>query len=171
MLHSPGTDYRSAGHRRGRANTRGAGPGPGTWRPGPHPLSAERTPSAEVSGYGLRASKAFSWLLAAMDLTVLCLMGFGLSTQDPDPATTGTLNGNTINLNSSTPDPALRGGWARRMTWACADKATRVAVNSVVFRSSGHHPRQLHRDDLPPHGAHAACPRSPRCSWPHQTRP
>ncbi|MES4892550.1 pentapeptide repeat-containing protein [Streptomyces sp. NPDC096012] len=90
-----------------------------------------------LSGYGLHAARAFSWLLAAMSVTVLLLVGVGLPTHDPDPATTGTLNGSKISLNTSTPDPALRGGWPQRMTWVRAEKATRVAVNSVVFRSSG----------------------------------
>jgi uncharacterized protein YjbI with pentapeptide repeats len=70
-----------------------------------------------LSGYGLRASRAFAWLLAAMSLTVLLLMGVGLPSHEPDPA--------------------LRGTWSQRMTWARAEKAFRVAVNSVVFRSSG----------------------------------
>ncbi|MER6921186.1 pentapeptide repeat-containing protein [Streptomyces spiralis] len=90
-----------------------------------------------LSGYGLRASRAVSWLLAAMSLTVLLLMGVGLPTHDPDPATTGTLHGSKISLNTSTPDPALHGRWDQRMTWKRAEKATRVAVNSVIFRSSG----------------------------------
>lgn len=90
-----------------------------------------------LSGYGLRASRAFISLLAAMSLTVLFLMGVGLPTHDPDPATTGTLQDSKITLNTSTPDPALHGGLPQRMTWARAEKATRVAINSVVFRSSG----------------------------------
>ncbi|MGQ7754409.1 pentapeptide repeat-containing protein (plasmid) [Streptomyces sp. WC2508] len=90
-----------------------------------------------LSGYGLRASRAFTWLLAAMSLTVLLLIGVGLPTHDPEPSTTGTLHGNKISLHTSTADPALRGTWSRRMAWARAEKATRVAVNSVVFRSSG----------------------------------
>ncbi|MFF4756651.1 hypothetical protein ACWD5R_45525 [Streptomyces sp. NPDC002514] len=90
-----------------------------------------------LSGYGLRASRAFTWLLATMSLTVLLLIGFGLPIHDPDPATTGTLKGSKISLNTSTPDPALDGGWSKRMTWARAEKAVRVAVNSVIFRSSG----------------------------------
>ncbi|MFF6993291.1 hypothetical protein [Streptomyces sp. NPDC010273] len=90
-----------------------------------------------LSGYGLRASRSFTWLLAAMSVTVLLLMGTGLPTHDPDPATTGTLHGSKINLNTSTPDLALHGGWPQRMTWNRAEKAARVAVNSVVFRSSG----------------------------------
>ncbi|MDX3763339.1 hypothetical protein [Streptomyces sp. AK02-04a] len=70
-----------------------------------------------------------------MSLTVLLLTGFGLPTHDSDPATTGTLRGSKISL--STPDPAIRGDWNQRMTWTRVEKATRVAVNSVVFRSSG----------------------------------
>ncbi|WP_406485970.1 hypothetical protein [Streptomyces phaeochromogenes] len=90
-----------------------------------------------LSGYGLRASRAIGWLLAAMTITVLLLMSFGLPTHDPDPTTTGTLHSSKINLNTSTPDPALHGPWPQRMTWTRAEKATRIAVNSVVFRSSG----------------------------------
>ncbi|WP_367318234.1 pentapeptide repeat-containing protein [Streptomyces sp. HUAS ZL42] len=90
-----------------------------------------------LSGYGLRASRAFTWLLAAMSLTVLLLMAFGLPARDPEPATTGTLSGSKISLNTSTPDPTLHSGWSQRWSWARTEKATRVAVNSVVFRSSG----------------------------------
>ncbi|WP_337999695.1 pentapeptide repeat-containing protein [Streptomyces murinus] len=90
-----------------------------------------------LSGYGLRASRAMGWLVAAMSLTVLLLMGFGLPSHDPEPATTGTLYGSKISLNTSTPDPSLRGGLDERMTWVRAEKATHVAVNSVLFRSSG----------------------------------
>ncbi|WP_345548969.1 pentapeptide repeat-containing protein [Streptomyces lannensis] len=90
-----------------------------------------------LSGYGLRASRAFTWLLAAMSMTVLLLMGTGLPTHDPVPATTGTLHGSKISVRTSTPDPALHGGWSQHMTWDRAEKALRVAVNSVVFRSSG----------------------------------
>ncbi|MEV7346786.1 pentapeptide repeat-containing protein [Streptomyces sp. NPDC093544] len=90
-----------------------------------------------LSGYGLRASRAMGWLLAAMSLTVLLLVSFGLPTHDPDPATTGTLQGSKISLNTSTPTPALQDGWDQRMTWTRVEKGTRVAVNSVIFRSSG----------------------------------
>ncbi|MFI5887985.1 pentapeptide repeat-containing protein [Streptomyces sp. NPDC051554] len=90
-----------------------------------------------LSGYGLRASRATGWLLAAMTITVLLLMTFGLPTHDPDPATTGTLHGSKISLTTTSPDPALHGGWPQRMTGPRAEKATRIAVNSVVFRSSG----------------------------------
>ncbi|MGW7043218.1 pentapeptide repeat-containing protein [Streptomyces avermitilis] len=90
-----------------------------------------------LSGYGLRASRASTWLLAAISLTVLLLMEVGLPIHDPGPTTTGALHGSRISLSTRTPDPALHGTWSQRMTWARAEKATRVAVNSVVFRSSG----------------------------------
>ncbi|MFE7933404.1 pentapeptide repeat-containing protein [Streptomyces sp. NPDC057456] len=90
-----------------------------------------------LSGYGLRASRAFAWLLAAMSLTVLLLMGFGLPTHEPRPATNGTLRGQAISLSTTTQRPVLSGSWPQRMTAARAEKATRVAINSVVFRSSG----------------------------------
>ncbi|MEV4872079.1 hypothetical protein AB0K90_23575 [Streptomyces syringium] len=62
-----------------------------------------------LSGYGLRSSRAFAWLLATMSLTVLLLMGFGLPTDDPDPATTGTLSRQDRPQNqSSRPCPDQR---------------------------------------------------------------
>ncbi|MFF8931488.1 hypothetical protein ACF1AO_29950 [Streptomyces longwoodensis] len=90
-----------------------------------------------LSGYGLRAARAFGWLIAAVSLTALLLMGFGLPTHDPDPATTGTLHGGKVSLHTTTPDPTLRGGWRDHFTASRAEKATRIAINSVFFRSSG----------------------------------
>ncbi|MEV1040388.1 pentapeptide repeat-containing protein [Streptomyces sp. NPDC050204] len=90
-----------------------------------------------LSGYGLRASRAIGWLLAIMSLTVLLLMGIGLPSHNPDPTTIGTLQGGKITLHTKTSDPALHGTWSQHVTWARAEKASRVAVNSVVFRTSG----------------------------------
>ncbi|MFI9234458.1 pentapeptide repeat-containing protein [Streptomyces rimosus] len=90
-----------------------------------------------LSGYGLRSSRALAWLLTAMSLTVLLLMGFGLPSSTPDPVSTGTLDHGKITLRTSSPDAALSGAFGRRMTWERAEKATRVALNSVIFRSSG----------------------------------
>ncbi|WLW55218.1 pentapeptide repeat-containing protein [Streptomyces sp. YU58] len=91
-----------------------------------------------LSGYGLRASRALAWLIAAMASTVLILMLWGLPTHDPEPETTGVLSaGHRITLTTVTPDPAVTGHWHRRLTIQRAEKATRVVVNSVVFRSSG----------------------------------
>ncbi|MFX4294716.1 hypothetical protein [Streptomyces bohaiensis] len=90
-----------------------------------------------ATGYGLRASRAFGWLAATMALTVALLMGFGLPAQDPAPATTGTVQGEKVDLTTKNPDPVLNTAMTDRASWDRAEKATRVAVNSVVFRSSG----------------------------------
>ncbi|WP_238432096.1 pentapeptide repeat-containing protein [Streptomyces cavernae] len=89
-----------------------------------------------ISGYGLRASRALGWLLAAMVGTVLLLMGWGLPIHDPAPATRDALSRGKTAFDS-TPEAVLTGGWDERMTWTRAEKANRVAVNAVVFRSSG----------------------------------
>ncbi|MDT0458087.1 pentapeptide repeat-containing protein [Streptomyces sp. DSM 41527] len=91
-----------------------------------------------VSGYGLRASRALAWLIAAMTCTVMALVLWGLPFHDPEPHATGTLtSGGRITLTTTTPEPSLTGPWMRRLAIQRAEKATRVVVNSVVFRSSG----------------------------------
>ncbi|MFI1386349.1 pentapeptide repeat-containing protein [Embleya sp. NPDC020886] len=90
-----------------------------------------------LSGYGLRATRALSWLLLAMTATVLATMLWGLPTSDPEPRTTGTLTGQNITLTTDNPDPVLTGTPHTRLTGKRAEKATRVVLNSVVFRSSG----------------------------------
>ncbi|NUU21787.1 MAG: pentapeptide repeat-containing protein [Streptomycetaceae bacterium] len=92
-----------------------------------------------LSGYGLRATRAFGWLLAAMTATVLAMMLWGLPTHDPKPHTTGTqvATGQRIDLTTDNPAPELHGPYGSRLTAARAEKAARVVVNSVVFRSSG----------------------------------
>jgi Pentapeptide repeats (9 copies) len=108
----------------------------------------EQTPRAEralliaywaVSGYGLRASRALAWLLAAMTLTVVAMLAIGLPAHDPQPRTTGTLTGGrTISVTTDTSDPGHpTGPLADRFTVHRAAKASEVVVNSVVFRSSG----------------------------------
>jgi hypothetical protein len=100
-----------------------------------------RTPPAVVvlAAVRLRPARLARLLLPARSHVPDRAVFDGLwpATNVPDSATTGTLNGSKISLNTSTPAPALHGGWPQRMTWARAEKATRVAVNSVVFRSSG----------------------------------
>lgn len=92
-----------------------------------------------LSGYGLRASRALGWLLAAMTATVLAMMLWGLPTHDPKPHTTGTqvAPGQRVDWVTDNPDPALHGSYGSRFTAERAEKATRVVVNSVIFRSSG----------------------------------
>lgn len=44
-----------------------------------------------LSGYGLRASRAFGWLTVTMLVTLVLLMGFGLPDDDPKQEVTGTV--------------------------------------------------------------------------------
>ncbi|MEU6343301.1 pentapeptide repeat-containing protein [Streptomyces sp. NPDC046977] len=90
-----------------------------------------------LSGYGLRASRAMGWLLAAMASTVLAMMLWGLAAQEPDPVSRGTVDGRRVQLTTRTPDPVDPSGpYARRMTGQRFEKSLRVVINSVVFRSS-----------------------------------
>ncbi|OPC78273.1 hypothetical protein B4N89_39555 [Embleya scabrispora] len=92
-----------------------------------------------LSGYGLRASRALAWLLLAMAATVLAMVLWGLPTSDPKPLTTGTqaAPGQPVSLTTDNPEPVLTGPPRTRLTGKRAEKATRVVLNSVVFRSSG----------------------------------
>ncbi|MET7540057.1 pentapeptide repeat-containing protein [Streptomyces sp. NPDC005507] len=90
-----------------------------------------------LSGYGLRSSRALSWLLAAMSVTALLLMLFGMPNRDLGPISRGTVTNGHIALATMTPDPDLAGTWHQRLSAKRAEKATQVVVNSVIFRSSG----------------------------------
>ncbi|MFE2157145.1 pentapeptide repeat-containing protein [Streptomyces lydicus] len=93
-----------------------------------------------VSGYGLRASRALASLAAAMIVTVAVMMLWGLPTQAPKPETTGrqVAAGQTLALTTDTPDPVNpTGPWVERITTERFEKALRVMINSVIFRSSG----------------------------------
>ncbi|UYQ65355.1 pentapeptide repeat-containing protein [Streptomyces peucetius] len=93
-----------------------------------------------VSGYGLRASRALAWLLGAMATTLLALLLWGLPAVDPKPTTTGrqVAVGQEVTLTTDTPDPVNpTGPWSERVTTERVEKALRVVINSVVFRSSG----------------------------------
>ncbi|MEE1820828.1 hypothetical protein PUR61_01210 [Streptomyces sp. BE20] len=60
-----------------------------------------------ASGYGLRASRALAWLLAAMGVTLVLMVLFGLPNETPDPRTTGTWTAGTVNVTTRAPDPVL----------------------------------------------------------------
>ncbi|MFD0314126.1 pentapeptide repeat-containing protein [Streptomyces flavalbus] len=91
-----------------------------------------------VSGYGLRALRTLGWLLLAMTATVLAMMLWGLPRHDPDPVSTGRTTGDTVTLTTRTPDPVNPSGpYAGRLSSERFEKALRVVINSVVFRSSG----------------------------------
>jgi uncharacterized protein YjbI with pentapeptide repeats len=85
-----------------------------------------------VSGYGLRASRALGWLLGAMTVTVLLMLGFGLpdTPANPYPPGAGVIGKQ---------DPELHADFPGRFTTARTQRAADVVINSVVFRSSGQH--------------------------------
>ncbi len=90
-----------------------------------------------ASGYGLRATRALGWLLLAMTATVLAMMLWGVPQDDPRPRSTGRVTGTSIILTTEKADPANpQGPYNRRLSAERFDKALRVVINSVVFRSS-----------------------------------
>ncbi|MFE7616838.1 pentapeptide repeat-containing protein [Streptomyces sp. NPDC057496] len=91
-----------------------------------------------LSGYGLRATRALGWLIAAMAITIGVMMLWGLPAHDPKPVSTGTLSGQHITLTTETPDPVNpTGPLHERVSTDRFEKSLRVVVNSVIFRSSG----------------------------------
>ncbi|MCX2922300.1 pentapeptide repeat-containing protein [Streptomyces sp. NEAU-W12] len=93
-----------------------------------------------LSGYGLRATRALAWLVAAMATTIAVMVLWGLPADDPKPQTTGqqVQAGQNLVLTTDTPDPRNpTGPWTERITTERFEKALRVVINSVVFRSSG----------------------------------
>ncbi|WP_328842988.1 pentapeptide repeat-containing protein [Streptomyces sp. NBC_00258] len=93
-----------------------------------------------LSGYGLRAARALAWLGAAMAATIAVMVLWGLPANDPKPTTTGrqVAVGQEIVLTTDTPDPVNpTGPLTERVTTERGEKALRVVINSVIFRSSG----------------------------------
>ncbi|WP_308427891.1 pentapeptide repeat-containing protein [Streptomyces roseolilacinus] len=93
-----------------------------------------------LSGYGLRATRALAWLGAATAVTITVMVLWGLPADDPKPTTTGrqVAVGQEVVLTTATPDPVNpTGPLTGRVTAERFEKALRVVINSVVFRSSG----------------------------------
>ncbi|WP_435647986.1 pentapeptide repeat-containing protein [Kitasatospora purpeofusca] len=91
-----------------------------------------------VSGYGQRASRAFGWLLATMAVTLVGMVLWGLPVDDPKPRSEGDVVAGHVTLVTDTPSPVNpTGSLAGRVTGRRTEKAGRVVVNSVIFRSSG----------------------------------
>ncbi|MFJ4786652.1 pentapeptide repeat-containing protein [Streptomyces sp. NPDC088794] len=90
-----------------------------------------------LSGYGLRASRALAWLGAAMLLTIVLLMVFGLAKDTPKQTAIGTVptGGGKVTFEIDKDDPQNPTG--NRFTGKRFEKALNVTLNSVVFRSSG----------------------------------
>jgi hypothetical protein len=91
-----------------------------------------------LSGYGLRAARTLTWLLAAMSATLLVMLLWGLPTDDPTPISKGEIKGRAISLETKTKDPVNpQGPLSERMSSERFEKGVRVVLNSVIFRSSG----------------------------------
>jgi hypothetical protein len=90
-----------------------------------------------LSGYGLRASRALGWLAAAMLVTIVLLMGFGLPKNSPKQEATGTMpsGGGQVTFKIDKKNPQNPTG--SRFTSERFETALNVTLNSVVFRSSG----------------------------------
>ncbi|AWW43667.1 pentapeptide repeat-containing protein (plasmid) [Streptomyces cadmiisoli] len=90
-----------------------------------------------LSGYGLRAARALGWLAAAMLLTIMLLMGFGLPGSSPKQEATGTVppGGGKVTFTIDKDDAQNPTG--DRFTGKRFEKALNITLNSVVFRSSG----------------------------------
>ncbi|MEU9917899.1 pentapeptide repeat-containing protein [Streptomyces sp. NPDC051001] len=90
-----------------------------------------------VSGYGLRASRAFGWLLGSMAVTVLVMMLWGVPKEVTKSESRGQLIGQNLLMPNGTTDPvAPDGALGRRLTSQRFEKSMRVVINSAVFRSS-----------------------------------
>lgn len=90
-----------------------------------------------LSGYGLRASRALAWLGAAMLVTIVLLMAFGLAQDTLKQTATGTVpaGGGKVTFEIDKDDPQNPTG--DRFTGKRFEKALNVTLNSVVFRASG----------------------------------
>jgi hypothetical protein len=90
-----------------------------------------------LSGYGLRALRALGWLVAAMLVTIVLLMGFGLPQEDPKQEATGVVppGGGKVTFEIGKGDPQNPTG--DRWTGTRFEKSLNITLNSVVFRSSG----------------------------------
>ncbi|MBZ4020134.1 hypothetical protein CCS38_31245 [Streptomyces purpurogeneiscleroticus] len=90
-----------------------------------------------LSGYGLRASRALGWLLAAMLVTVVLLMGFGLPRDSPKQRATGSVPSSGGNVTFVIEKDIAQNPSEDRITRHRFEKALNVTLNSVVFRASG----------------------------------
>ncbi|MGW9377430.1 pentapeptide repeat-containing protein [Streptomyces albidoflavus] len=90
-----------------------------------------------MSGYGLRALRALGWLVASMILTLVLMMQWGLPQDDIKQEATGTVppGGGKVTFEIEKSGPVNPSG--DRFTGKRFEKALKVTLNSVVFRSSG----------------------------------
>ncbi|MFJ8718587.1 pentapeptide repeat-containing protein [Streptomyces violaceus] len=93
-----------------------------------------------VSGYGLRAGRALAWLAVSMTTTLTALILWGIPSQAPATISHGTFNGRTFTETTEKVKVSQPSGpLLRRISMERSERALRVVVNSVAFRSSGQH--------------------------------
>jgi hypothetical protein len=91
-----------------------------------------------LSGYGLRATRALGSLLAGVTVTILLMMLRGLPKGETPSRSLGTVTGQRVSFTTVNPDPVNpTESISARLTSERLEKSLRVAVNRVVFRSSG----------------------------------
>ncbi|MCI3276267.1 pentapeptide repeat-containing protein [Streptomyces cylindrosporus] len=92
-----------------------------------------------LSGFGLRASRAVTWLLIAMTVTIVLMMGWGLPDHLAKQTATGVISspGSETTLMIEVPKQHLYLPFDERWTLSRLERSGRVVVNSVIFRSSG----------------------------------
>ncbi|MFJ6843739.1 pentapeptide repeat-containing protein [Streptomyces griseoluteus] len=91
-----------------------------------------------LSGYGLRASRALSWLLATMVATVLMMMLWGLPQNDPKSIGIDMITDRGITITIKTSDPVNPTEPLHdRLSTHRFEGSVRVVINSVIFRASG----------------------------------
>jgi hypothetical protein len=88
-----------------------------------------------LSGYGLRASRALCWLAAAMLVTIVLLMAFGLPKASPEQQATGTVPpvGGKVTFvidKTGLENPTLDWEW---FTCKRFEKALNVTVSATVW--------------------------------------
>jgi hypothetical protein len=89
-----------------------------------------------LSGYGLRASRAISWLFLAMIITVTALALWGQPNKAPSLTTTGTISGQTVTLHAVPTDPILNMPWSQRLTRSRIGQAVPIVLDAVLFRNT-----------------------------------
>ncbi|CAL9295659.1 hypothetical protein SUDANB66_02517 [Streptomyces sp. SudanB66_2053] len=90
------------------------------------------------SGYGLRASRAFTWLILTAAVTVLSLCLWGIPKESIDGELSGHVTNGKISMTTEKPDPKNPDTpLLSRLNAQRLEKSFRVTANSVVFRSTG----------------------------------
>lgn len=89
-----------------------------------------------LSGYGLRATRAVTWLFLAMIATVAALVLWGQPSQTPTPTTAGTIGEHTLTLHTLPAHPVLTIPLSQRFTRGRIGQAVPVVLDAALFRNT-----------------------------------